>query len=302
MERAVFATKVKEITSEDRTLEFLGSTESQDRVGDIIVASGWKLENYRKNPVFLWAHDYRSLPIGKATKVWKEKGELKFRIQFADAETYEFADTAYKLYKGGFLSAVSVGFEPIEHEDIKDAEGRPTGGYKFKKQELLELSAVPVPANAEALVTARDAGVITVKEFDTCEDVWCKLINKPEEDEVVIVRATEDDPTENTYSQAQIGDELDYMKSIIEDFGLNDDNLMLLVDIARIAGADIPDEIDKAGAVLSKKNKDDLNEAKRRIDSVITSATKPEDEPREDEEEESMPKSIWDLAGVRITP
>ena len=167
--------EVKAVSGKERTLEFTGSTETRDRVGDIIEVAGWQLKNYKTNPVFMWAHRYGDPPIGKATRVWKSEGKLKFHIEFADAETYEFADTIYKLYQGGFLSAVSVGFEPIEWEDIEqkgDSLGR---GTRFKKQDLLELSAVPVPANAEALMNAREAGVITTKQLEA--------ITKPEETE-----------------------------------------------------------------------------------------------------------------------
>jgi phage head maturation protease len=47
--------------------------------------------------------------------------------------------------------AVSVGFMPLEQPNaIKDLEGRTTG-WEFTSQELLELSAVSLPANPEAL-------------------------------------------------------------------------------------------------------------------------------------------------------
>ena len=109
MERKVISAEVKEVKSKERTLVFIGSTEVRDRMGDIIEADGWNLKDYKKNPVFLWAHNYHDLPIGKATRVWVSADkQLKFQIEFADKETYEFADTVYRLYKGGFLNAVSV--------------------------------------------------------------------------------------------------------------------------------------------------------------------------------------------------
>jgi len=77
------------------------------------------------------------------------------KVEFADAATYPFADTIFNLYKGKFLRAVSVGFMPLEMPNrITDLEGNATGGYEFTSQELLELSAVPIPANPEALAPA----------------------------------------------------------------------------------------------------------------------------------------------------
>jgi HK97 family phage prohead protease len=156
---------IKAVEGQNRTLELTGSTEDKDRTGDTIRLDGWQTENYMKNPVFLWAHDYKSPPIGKCLRVWTENGKLKFIIQFAEADTYAFADTIYKLYKGGYINACSVGFKPIETQDGKE-------GTDYIKQELLELSGCPIPDNANALVSARENGLITVKDFN--------VITKPE--------------------------------------------------------------------------------------------------------------------------
>jgi len=99
--RKVVSCEVKEVS--DRVLEFIGSTETVDRDGEVIRASGWDIKNFKKNPVFMWAHRYDQPPIGKAQKVWVDDNKLKFQIEFADRDIYEFADTIYKLYKGGFL-------------------------------------------------------------------------------------------------------------------------------------------------------------------------------------------------------
>ena len=166
--RKVVTCEVKEVA--ERTLEFTGSTEALDRDGEVILAKGWELANYKKNPVFLWAHNYMEPPIGRAIEVRKGDGALQFQIEFADRETYEKADTIHRLYQGGFLKAVSVGFIPHEWED---GDGVESPRRTYKKQELLELSAVSVPSNPEALVGARESGIITVKEF--------KSLTEPEE-------------------------------------------------------------------------------------------------------------------------
>jgi len=150
---------------EDRVLEFVGSTNQVDRYGDVIEVEGWDLKNYRKNPVFLWAHDYRQPPVGKALQVAKTDQGLLFHVKFATAEEYPFADTIYKLYLGGYLKATSVGFQDLEREPITDKEGKQTG-WRFKKHELYELSAVPVPANPNALIMAVQKGVVSPREVE----------------------------------------------------------------------------------------------------------------------------------------
>jgi uncharacterized protein len=158
---------------EDRTLEFIGSTGHVDRYGDVIEVAGWDLKNYQKNPVFLWAHDYRQPPVGKALKVEKTDQGLLFRIQFPTAEEYPFADTVYKLYLGGYLRATSVGFQDLEREPLTDKEGKQTG-FRYKKQELYELSAVPVPANPQALIMAVQKGVVSPEEMARLSGVPCE--------------------------------------------------------------------------------------------------------------------------------
>ena len=173
--------EVKEVG--ERTLEIAGSTETKDRMGDIIRVDGWNIKQFKKNPVFMWAHRYDEPPIGRANKVWidKEGKKLMFHIEFAPPETYEFADTIYKLYKGGFLHATSVGFMPLDWEGKDDEHSLPAWeGNIFTKQELLELSGAPVPTNPDALVSARDQGLITVKEFDAFHKEM-ELVTKPEE-------------------------------------------------------------------------------------------------------------------------
>lgn len=163
----VFGSRVRSIDEKNRTITFVASTETKDRYKDIIRVSGWKLDNYRKNPVFLWAHNAREFPIGKTVEIWTESNPpaLVHRVQFADKATYEKADTAFRLYRGGYLNAVSVGFAPLEQpKRILDENGEPTGGLEFTSQELLELSGVNIPANASALARAHRRGVISDAE------------------------------------------------------------------------------------------------------------------------------------------
>src|SRR3974390_2215807 len=49
-------------------LDFIASSDTLDRCGEVIVPSGWRLENYRSNPVFQNAHQYGDIifTLGKA--------------------------------------------------------------------------------------------------------------------------------------------------------------------------------------------------------------------------------------------
>ena len=134
--------------------DFVISTESVDRDHDTIALDGWKLANYRKNPVVLWAHDYRMPPIGRSKRIAVKDGALRARVEFAPAEAYPLAETVRRLVFGGFLKTASVGFRPMKH--VFNSE---RGGVDFSEQELLEWSIVPVPSNPEALSDAKAAGI-----------------------------------------------------------------------------------------------------------------------------------------------
>ena len=150
----------KAVAGKERTVRFCFSDSSVDRMQDTIDAKGWDLHAFNKNPVALWAHDSSSLPVGRASNVLIEGTRLMGDIEFADVATYAFADTVYKLLLAKFLNAVSVGFLPLDYDWADDDEAR-GWGIDFKRQELLEISVVPVPANSNALAEARSKGIDT---------------------------------------------------------------------------------------------------------------------------------------------
>ena len=139
-----------------RAITFTISTAGRDRDGDIISQDGWNLKTFFENPVVLWSHDPSDpeniMARAEDTKVIN--GKLISTAVFLEREVNAKADMVYQLYKGGFLSATSVGFVPTEMELI---EGDKAGeiGFKFLKQNLLEYSAVAIPSNPEALIHAR---------------------------------------------------------------------------------------------------------------------------------------------------
>ena len=148
-----------------RIISFVGSTPDRDRDNEVVNLSAWDIKRYKDNPVFLWGHNHSSPPIGKAINVKKDKdnGRLMFDVEFPTEDVYPFADTIYKLYKHGYLNAVSVGFLPMEWKDGNPEKNEPRRVYT--KAELLELSGVTVPSNYNALVSARNAGAINDGEF-----------------------------------------------------------------------------------------------------------------------------------------
>jgi HK97 family phage prohead protease len=147
-----------EIVSESQHLvRFCFSDSSVDRMGDSIDAAGWNLTSFLKNPVALFGHDSSAPPIGRARDVRVENDRLMGTIEFMSADLYPFADEIFRMVREKYLRAVSVGFLPLEWRWADGADRR--GGIDFEKQELLEISVVPIPANANALVQASGRGL-----------------------------------------------------------------------------------------------------------------------------------------------
>lgn len=134
--------------SDKRKLTFVLSDETIDRHGDVIRIDGWDLEQYRKNPVVLWAHDHSIPPIAKATGIWVEDKRLMAEAEFPTAEVSQFADRIYRMFQDGLLSAVSIGGVPTDYDYEPEADV-----FVIKQIELLEFSAVTVPANPNALIS-----------------------------------------------------------------------------------------------------------------------------------------------------
>jgi hypothetical protein len=169
------------------------STDVVDRPGDRIDQTGWDLSEFRSNPVMLFGHDANSPPVGKALGAAVVAGALRGTFKFTPESVYAFGATVGRLVKGGFLSAGSVGFMPV---DVRVAEDRinPDDAWSrlqppldFVKSKLLEFSAVPIPANPEALVDAKSIGNADLAVVRA----WAERVLAGEGDRVVVLpRAT----------------------------------------------------------------------------------------------------------------
>lgn len=161
-----FDTEIKAVADGENAILFSVSSEDVDRDNDTISMKGWNLKNYKKNPVVLWAHSYSMLPVGRSKKIYAEDGKLKSLAEFTPQDLNPFGYMVYQLLAKKFLNATSVGFRATDYEYVVEEDGKGNvvrRGIDFKKQELLEYSVVPVPANPTALVEARRMGIDTTE-------------------------------------------------------------------------------------------------------------------------------------------
>lgn len=138
-------TEAKVIEKKANRFTAVASTYKTDRHGENVSQDGWDIANFKKQPRILWAHDHSIPAIGRSAKTWIEgKGKsakLMFEGEFQ--EITELGRAAKRLFEDGFIDTFSVGFLPKEME-----------GDTYLKQELLEISLVNVPANADAQAKA----------------------------------------------------------------------------------------------------------------------------------------------------
>lgn len=122
--------------------------------GLVLDPAGCVLDNYRRNPIWLWSHD-PDVPIGRAEQITVEPNQIRHRVRFAKPGISAKADEIRGLVKDSIVSAASVGFDfdPADAEPIDPK--RPHGGRFVRRWELFESSFVAVPADPAALVTAR---------------------------------------------------------------------------------------------------------------------------------------------------
>jgi len=155
--------RVKGVNESDRTVEAVVSAPTVDRYEEIVVPSAFKkwLPLFMENPVLCAGHQYVGIDAGEPTVIgsWKsmevvgddETGSLVGVCQFADTP---LAQRYWELYRSGHMKAFSVGW--LTHEwqwrEYELGDGVSKKIRVFTEVELIEVSAVAIPANRDALV------------------------------------------------------------------------------------------------------------------------------------------------------
>lgn len=279
----------------DGTMSFVASTAGVKRDGLKIDQKRWRLDNYNSNPVVLWAHDYSSLPIGRA-EVLPGDEALTARVAF-DLEDPRAAEV-YGKYQRGMLNAVSVGWR-----DVKEGDGI--------WHELLDISAVRVPGDPQALAQrTRDALASLLEELDDVDndsDGWPSWQDTATEmADVFLAWGETPEPSRYRRYKTLLPVYKHHGKTAPE--WVTDAELRCL-DVEAIerlfleGELDAMDEHTRAGAVLNARNKADLSEAQRLIQRVLDSAKANEagdEEPAESKEkQDEEPKRTADVVSLR---
>lgn len=159
----------------DRIIRVVASKQVRDRDNDLVYVGpnqkgkGILLDEFLKNPIVLQFHDAGSWAIGKVLEAAIGSDEnnvpqLEMAIEFADTDE---GNKALYLYKNEFQKAVSIRFRMKEY-----VYNEPEKGFDIFTSNMFEVSAVPLPANQEALIMK---AYEDVKEYKLSEEASKKL-------------------------------------------------------------------------------------------------------------------------------
>ena len=257
----------------------IATDETVDRHGESLPIDSWDLKNFKKNPVLQFAHDYSTPPVGRAKNISIKGKEMTFEPDFHDIT--EMAREVKKMYEEGIMKAFSVGYIP--HNDAKESEPPKL------RLELLEISAVPIPANPAAIVTEKALKQkVSKKEFDEISD-W---VNKEMEEKSLgdtekLVREEEKEKEDN---MAKIKEQLEQKQ--------NKNNELLCDEKDEEVKNDKPNKTDslesvageKSGKVISKKTKSIIQNAVDALNELLKMDEKEEIEEEEDDDKKTIEK------------
>jgi hypothetical protein len=160
---------------EDRVLSYITTTETPDRAGDIVRASGANLEAYMKNPQVMYAHQHDQYPVGCALKIWVDKAQKNIPAwaMFLDnrVDSSGRSDLVYKFAKSRMMPCCSIGFMPTKTNRPSSAEERTKlglgdWGMEYLEWDYLEFSPCSIPMNPDAMQNALKSANFKAVSFE----------------------------------------------------------------------------------------------------------------------------------------
>lgn len=270
------------------------NTASVDRDRDRVLPTGAKIDEYLKNPVVMFGHNYRDAwsTVGRTTKleVSPEGIVADFELRPA-ANEFDPQNIVRLLWEGDWIRMASIGFMP--------SKGKPNeiGGTDYSEWGLLEWSIVPIGSNQDALrlaMKALDGGneLVAGELLDSGNPWEVAVIDTITRPDIGDARRAE--------TLAQLKDWRAFFKAPPETTStttaLNGTSTIVVPagDASTVWvkstgggsnwGEDIDDPITKRGRVLSKKNEEKIRVSRDNLDDVLAQLdSAPEvDEPKSD--------------------
>jgi hypothetical protein len=174
---------VKSVDDEKRVIRGVATSPTVDRMGDIVEPDGAII----RGPINLHLYHSHQLPVGNVVFGTPKGGKTPFEATIPDVHeagtVRERVNEAWHSVKYRLLGEVIIGFRALED----GVELLKSGGLRFTKWEMLELSLVSVPANPDAVIQSfksadsaaiRSALGIATQDDKEREELARKLIRR----------------------------------------------------------------------------------------------------------------------------
>lgn len=295
-------------------IRFVASTENVARDGMVIPADAWQLDNFRKNPVALFCHDYFSRPpIGRVANIEVVDKQLIADVLFDQED--EFALMLERKVRSGVMSACSVGWDTLAFEPGNGPNVPP----RVTKADLLDFSVVPVPSDPDGLKRSQKRSLEAIgREFLDLADVADSKPKDPITDpDPAQERATWHETAAQMvrlfrpFAQGPDAERESEYRRIAREYGrhgktppefiptsevdaLTVDNIrgLFLEGETELLAGTFAEMATRAGAVLSTRNQDDLRKAAELITGVLARAQKEADQSEEERAAESRLREL----------
>lgn len=172
--------------------EYVASDQSVDADREIVKASGWRFDRFAKSSPFVDSHNYSSIEfkLGEVVDYKIDGDRLVETVQWlTDVPEHRLATIGWKMTMAKMPPAVSVGFvatKAINRSDASANTWRMACGQVNQdpaktlatrislEQQQIELSAVIIGCNPNAVAKSYKSGVITDADLETLSTMQAK--------------------------------------------------------------------------------------------------------------------------------
>lgn len=191
--KASYERKSLEASYDAKATRIIATTNDVDRDGEIVDPRGVKnFESFMKNnPVILWQHRHNENPVGKAVGGRVLDDRIELDVEWAPTA---MGQEVKSLYDNGFMNAFSIGFIPRQSE-------RKGEQFTWTEWELLEVSAVSIPANpmANVIRSAEKSGM----ELVELKGMYAEAGTKRESVDTEVAGESPDEDKTNAYTNIE---------------------------------------------------------------------------------------------------
>jgi HK97 family phage major capsid protein len=149
LDRAWATLEIKSVDDEQRVIEGIASTPTEDLGGDLMDPEG---AQFTLPMPLLWFHDQKQ-PIGEVVKAVTSRAGIHISARFAKIDEpgplKSRLDESWQAVKHKLVRGLSIGWRPIEAEPVRTAN---SFGLRVKKWYWAETSVVTLPKNVEASI------------------------------------------------------------------------------------------------------------------------------------------------------